>query len=62
MLGFNKNNIIQEVKDTILKELVTDKEFKEEFKTALGIKDDLIILKGDGISVNVYPHKKIKND
>jgi hypothetical protein len=53
MIGFNRDAIIKEVKETILQELVIDKEFKKDFLDALGIKEDVIILNGDDIKIEV---------
>lgn len=50
---FNKEAIIADVKETILKELVLDKEFKAKFLDALGIKEDVVVLNGDNIKLEV---------
>lgn len=47
----NKN--MPEIKEGILKELVMDKEFKRKFLNALGIKEDVIVLNGENIKLEV---------
>jgi hypothetical protein len=44
---FNKNALIQEIKESIIEELGSDAKFKADLKEALDIKEDVIIIKGD---------------
>lgn len=55
MLGFNKTEIIKEVKQTILQELILDREFREKMRNALGIKEEVIILNGENVNIEVKP-------
>lgn len=54
---FDVNKIIEEnlptIKRGILKELILDKNFKQKFLDALGIKEDIILLNGDNIKIEV---------
>jgi hypothetical protein len=42
-----------EIKKGILRELIMDRDFKQKFLDALGIKDDIILLNGDNIKIEV---------
>lgn len=45
--------VINLIKNAVLRELITDKKFKEDFCKALGVKDDVILLNGDNIKIEV---------
>lgn len=53
MLGFDKKSLIEEIKRELLKELMFDKTFKKKLQTALDIKEDVIILNGSDIKLEV---------
>jgi len=50
--GIIKQNM-PEIKDGILKELATDPEFKRKFLNVLGVKEDIVILNGSDIKIEV---------